>query len=47
MGIEEKLVSVVLVLEPVLPSESGEFEYWHGFIEVTSLPSLPSIAKII
>ncbi len=44
---EDKLICTVLVLEPVLPSETGKFEYWHRFLEITSLPSLPSIAKIL
>ncbi len=44
---KDKLISTVLVLEPVLPSESGVIEYWHGFLDITSRPSLPSMAKFI
>lgn len=44
---EDKLISTVLVLEPVLPSESGVIEYWHRFLEITSKPSLPSVAQFI
>lgn len=42
-----KLISTVLILEPVLPSESGRVEYWHRFIKITSRPSLPPIAKFV
>lgn len=44
---EERLISTVLVLEPVLSSATGVFEYWHRFIEITSRPLLPTSAEFI
>jgi hypothetical protein len=40
-----QLISSVLILEPFLPSDSGNVDYAHMFFPITKKPLLPSVAS--